>query len=107
MSFYFQAWDLWNEGKALEIVDSALGETYPTREVLKFIQVGLLCVQESPEDRPKMSAIVFMLDNEAVLPFPKKPAFITRRKQNDSDSSTARGGTGSINDVTMTNMEAR
>ncbi|KAG5246805.1 Cysteine-rich RLK [Salix suchowensis] len=101
------AWDLWNEGKALEIVDSALGETYPAPEILKFIQVGLLCVQESPEDRPKMSAIVFMLDNEAVLPFPKKPAFITRRKQNDSDSSTARGGTGSINDVTMTNMEPR
>jgi hypothetical protein len=80
LNFYFQAWDLWNERKALEMVDLELGKSYPTHDVLKFIQIGLLCVQESPADRPKMSTIVFMVDYEIVLLSPSKPAFTIRRK---------------------------
>ncbi|KAG6754739.1 hypothetical protein POTOM_040533 [Populus tomentosa] len=73
-----RAWDLWNERKALEMVDLGLGKSYPTHDVLKFIQIGLLCAQESPADRPKMSAIVFVLDNEIVLLSPSKPALTLR-----------------------------
>ena len=58
-----------------------LGKSYPTHDVLKSIQIGLLWVQESPADRPKMSTIVFMLDNEIVLPSPSKPAFSTVRRK--------------------------
>lgn len=40
------------------------------------MQVGLLCVQRAPEDRPTMSNVVFMLSNEGLtLPEPKHPGF--------------------------------
>ncbi|XP_031276657.1 putative cysteine-rich receptor-like protein kinase 20 isoform X2 [Pistacia vera] len=55
-------WNLWNEGKSIEIVDKALGESYPADEVLRCIQIGLLCVQEQAIDRPTMSAVIFMLE---------------------------------------------
>ena len=37
-------WDLWKYDKAIEVVDSALEDSYPTDEVLKCIQIGLLCM---------------------------------------------------------------
>ncbi|KAM4113079.1 hypothetical protein ACJW30_05G191400 [Castanea mollissima] len=70
-------WDLWREGKVMEIVDALLGETYPANEVLKCIQIGLLCVQEHASDRPTMLTVVFMLGNDTPLPSPKQPAFIS------------------------------
>uniref|UniRef100_A0A2N9G9R4 Receptor-like serine/threonine-protein kinase n=1 Tax=Fagus sylvatica TaxID=28930 RepID=A0A2N9G9R4_FAGSY len=54
-------WDLWMEGKGLEIVDSLLGEAYPAHEVSRCVHIGLLCVQEQATDRPTMAEIVFML----------------------------------------------
>ena len=105
---HFQAWDLWMEGKALDIVDSSLGQAYPAHEVSRCIQIGLLCVQEQAMDRPTMIEIVFMLGNETPLPAPKKPAFINRRNiSNGQDSSSSTGALGSINDVTMSALEAR
>nr|XP_023924672.1 G-type lectin S-receptor-like serine/threonine-protein kinase RKS1 [Quercus suber] len=102
------AWDLWMEGKALDIVDSSLGQAYPADEVSRCIQIGLLCVQEQAMDRPTMIEIVFMLGNETPLPAPKKPAFINRRNiSNGQDSSSSAGAPGSINDVTMSTLEAR
>ncbi|XP_022777380.1 G-type lectin S-receptor-like serine/threonine-protein kinase RKS1 [Durio zibethinus] len=53
-------WELWRNGKGMEIVDSSLGGTYPAAEVLRCIQIGLLSLQDSATDRPKMSAVVAM-----------------------------------------------
>ena len=104
----FQAWDLWMEGKALDIVDSSLGQAYPAHEVSRCIQIGLLCVQEQATDRPTMVEIVFMLGNETTLPAPNKPAFINRKNiNNGQDSSNSAGAPGSINDVTISELEAR
>ncbi|KAJ4828221.1 hypothetical protein Tsubulata_713111 [Turnera subulata] len=99
-------WELWRKGTALDIADTLLGQTYPPHEVQKCIQVGLLCVQEDPVERPTMSAIVFMLGNETTLPPPSKPAFILKKKQSNLDSSTTRSAS-SINDASITNIEAR
>nr|XP_028958840.1 G-type lectin S-receptor-like serine/threonine-protein kinase At1g11410 isoform X2 [Malus domestica] len=68
-------WDLWTEGKVLDIVDSSLNQSYSTHEVMRCIQIGLLCVQEYATDRPTMLDVVFMLGNETNLPHPKKAAF--------------------------------
>ena len=55
-----------------------------------------------------MIEIVFMLGNETPLPTPKKPTFINRRNiSNGQDSSSSVGAPGSINDVTMSALEAR
>lgn len=43
-----QAWKLWSAGQALELMDPLLANTYEETEVLKCIQIGLLCVQEDP-----------------------------------------------------------
>ncbi|URE21111.1 Serine threonine-protein kinase [Musa troglodytarum] len=74
-------WDtLWREGKGLELVDEAIGDSYPKAEVLRCMKVGLLCVQERPEDRPTMSAVMLMLGSDsALLPQPRQPGFVAMR----------------------------
>ncbi|PQQ01760.1 G-type lectin S-receptor-like serine/threonine-protein kinase [Prunus yedoensis var. nudiflora] len=99
-----QIWDLWIEGKALDTVDPSLSRSYSTHEVMRCIQIGLLCVQEYATDRPTMLDVVFMLGNETSLPSPKKAAFSF--KTSGQDSSTSRGAS-SVNDVTVTVIEAR
>lgn len=74
----FQAWDLWREGRVWEIVDSSMGVLCPTEEVLRCIQVGLLCVQESASDRPTMSSVVCILVNETTMPPPNRPPFLMK-----------------------------
>ncbi|KAL6333279.1 hypothetical protein AAG906_028462 [Vitis piasezkii] len=49
------AWKLWNEGRAMELVDVLMEGPLHKAEVLLCVQVGLLCVQQRPEDRPTMS----------------------------------------------------
>lgn len=45
-------------------------------EITKCIHIGLLCVQQDPEDRPTMSSVIFMLENDTqTLPQPSQPAF--------------------------------
>lgn len=100
-------WNLWKEGKLLGIVDSLLGETFPAHEVLKCIQIGLLCVQEHATDRPTMSTVVFMLGNDATLPPPKEPAFIIRGAYKGTSRSTTSEGTNSVNEMTVSILEAR
>ncbi|KAG6790515.1 hypothetical protein POTOM_006671 [Populus tomentosa] len=49
-------------------------------QVLRCIQVGVMCVQKLTEDRPAMSSVIFMLESEgAVLPQPKQPGFFIER----------------------------
>lgn len=77
---YFQAWLLWNVGRALELMDTCLEDSFVESQVLRCIQVGLLCVQKLPEDRPDMSSVVFLLANDGVtLPQPRQPGFFTER----------------------------
>ena len=96
------------EGKALDIVDTSLGQAYPTHEVSRCIQIGLLCVQEQATDRPTMVEIVSMLGNETTFPTPNKPAFINKRNIDyGQDLSNFAGAPSSINDVTISVLEAR
>ncbi|KAK9092147.1 hypothetical protein Syun_027058 [Stephania yunnanensis] len=68
------AWELWKEGKALELMDESIRESHVPPEVLKCIQIGLLCIQEDPAARPTMSSIVSMFGNySSTLPLPKHP----------------------------------
>ncbi|KAL3503314.1 hypothetical protein ACH5RR_037763 [Cinchona calisaya] len=73
------AWNLFKEGRELEIVDSCIVNSYHSSEVLRSIQVALLCVQQSPEDRPDMSSVVFMLGNDLLMPEAKQPSFFMER----------------------------
>ncbi|KAL6276545.1 hypothetical protein ACE6H2_020146 [Prunus campanulata] len=74
------AWQLWNEGNGLELMDPLLVDSCDTDEFLRYLHIGLLCVQEDSDDRPTMSYVVVMLKSETVaLSQPEKPAFSTGR----------------------------
>ncbi|KAG4986199.1 hypothetical protein JHK84_034146 [Glycine max] len=73
------AWRLWTEERALELLEGVLRERLTPSEVIRCIQVGLLCVQQRPEDRPDMSSVVLMLNGEKLLPNPNVPGFYTER----------------------------
>ncbi|CAL1372556.1 unnamed protein product [Linum trigynum] len=68
-------WERWKEEKALEVVDSSMEGSLNAQEVLKCIQIGLLCVEEDVQDRPNMSMTVLMLNTAMPLPLPKQPGF--------------------------------
>ncbi|CAN4102815.1 unnamed protein product [Withania somnifera] len=102
------AWILHNEGRTLELVDPNLTDSYYISEVLRSVHVGLLCVQQNPEDRPSMSAVIMMLSNEGILPPAKHPGFFTERKVEDVDQfSWSTQTPSSINEVTITLLNAR
>ncbi|GFZ06533.1 S-locus lectin protein kinase family protein [Actinidia rufa] len=104
----YKAWLLWKAGKALELMDSCLEDSYVESQVIRCIQVGLLCVQQLPQDRPDMPSVVFMLGNEGVtLPQPKQPGFFIERNPIDSDASTNKEGHRTGNALTITAMEGR
>lgn len=92
----------------MEIVDQSLGESCSDHEVQRCIQIGLLCVQDYAIDRPSMSVVVSMLSNiELTLPTPKYPAFIFKKTNYASSDPSTSEGIYSINEVSMTMIEAR
>jgi hypothetical protein len=111
----FQAWELWNDDRGLDLIDPSIRDTSECPErALKCIHVGLLCVQESPVDRPTMPLVVLMLGNDnASLPSPEEPAFssIKRRKSSNVVSSSSSDhntlSSYSNNELTVTLPEAR
>ncbi|CAA2969613.1 G-type lectin S-receptor-like serine threonine-kinase At4g27290 isoform X1 [Olea europaea subsp. europaea] len=100
------AWMLYKEGRYMELVDAYLGSVHLS-EMLRSIHVGLLCVQQSPEDRPNMSSVVMMLGNEGVLPPARQPGFFTERNLFTVERTTSNNAASSINQVTVTQLEAR
>ncbi|KAK9089540.1 hypothetical protein Scep_028622 [Stephania cephalantha] len=103
MNLIKHAWELWRDGRPLELVDSAIGTSVPEQEVVKFIQVGILCVQEKANDRPTMSSAFLMLSNETTIPNPAEPAFILPRNLNHPNSSSSI----SANEMSTTIVEGR
>ncbi|BBN69003.1 S-locus lectin protein kinase family protein [Prunus dulcis] len=100
------AWNLWKEGKSMELMDSTLSSSCSSTEVTRCIQMGLLCVQEKAMDRPTMSEVVSMLSNETMaLPLPKEPAFFSR--SSDAESSSSRKRCHSGNDITISDVDGR
>ncbi|XP_050288716.1 cysteine-rich receptor-like protein kinase 10 [Quercus robur] len=81
------AWKLWNEGKALELMDPLLIDSFNRDEFLRYVHIGLLCVQEDASDRPTMSAVVVMLKSETVsLSPPERPAFSMGRFTDNNET---------------------
>jgi len=103
---FFQAWKLWIEDKPMELIeDNLVADLCTLSNVLRHIHVGLLCVQQRPEDRPNMSSVVQMFSSENLLPKPKQPGFFIDSPK--ADSSSSKHGTCSANEITTTIIEAR
>ena len=106
----YQAWQLWNQGKGLELIDPTIldGSCLPS-DVLRCIHVGLLCVQDQATDRPNMVDVVSMLSKETLQLFPPKQHafFVNTNQDGSSGGSEIKLEKFSINNVTQSQMEAR
>ncbi|KAK0580009.1 hypothetical protein LWI29_034965 [Acer saccharum] len=101
------AWRIWNEGKGLELIDPNIVDNCPISEVLRWIHIALLCVQDDPADRPTMSLVVLMLGSQAInLPQPSTPPYsvgrFTTTLSDLSSTSTTGTGTGLLRSDTQT-----
>jgi hypothetical protein len=77
-------------------------------EIFRCIHVGLLCVQEFPEDRPTASTVVSMLNSEiSYLATPKQPPFAERKYHFNEERPHQNEEKCSINYVTVTVVDAR
>ncbi|KAF8031429.1 hypothetical protein BT93_D0592 [Corymbia citriodora subsp. variegata] len=100
-------WELWEEQNCERIIDELMVDSCSKEEASRCIHIGLLCVQELADDRPNMSAIVFMLANkDVVLASPKRPAYIFKSKYHGPDLPPS-DRTASANDLTVSMLEAR
>ena len=92
----------------MELSFTCLEDSHSRSQILRCIQVALLCVQKFPEDRPIMSSVLSMLRNEeAILPQPKQPGFFIERSLNDSGAISRIEESNTENAVTITMPEAR
>ena len=104
----FKAWRLWIEDKATELIDKSLGNKCTlSDQVLRCIHVGLLCVQQRPEDRPDMSSVVLMLSSESLLPKPRQPGFYMEKALPEADSSSTKLEPCSTNEISITMLMGR
>lgn len=102
-------WKLWNEGKAMELLDPRVVESCNLSQVLKCIQIGLLCVQDYEIDRPAMATIVSMLSSDLILPIPEQPVFSIKPKINleERDPSMQEWPKFSRNSISQTSIVGR
>ncbi|XP_051151160.1 uncharacterized protein LOC127265424 [Andrographis paniculata] len=76
------AWGLWETNSALDLMDQSLKSAGTADQLQRCIHIGLLCVENHPDDRPTIEDVLSMLKNETTnIPEPQNPAFF-RRKRN-------------------------
>ncbi|CAH8275636.1 unnamed protein product [Arabidopsis lyrata] len=107
------AWRLWRNGTTLDLVDPIIVDDCQNSEVVRCIHIGLLCVQESPVERPALSTISVMLtSNTMTLPMPQQPGFFGRSIPGtnplDSDQSmTSKSVPVAIDDSSISDLYPR
>ncbi|KAL2473355.1 G-type lectin S-receptor-like serine/threonine-protein kinase SD1-13 [Forsythia ovata] len=98
------AWKLWNKENTVELIDKRISNPRLNAEITRCVHIGLLCVQESPVDRPIISTVLSMLSTEIVdLPLPKEPLFTDRWNHSYIVSSSSQTG----NNITFTVLDGR
>ncbi|CAD6343877.1 unnamed protein product [Miscanthus lutarioriparius] len=97
------AWQLWDDGRWIDLVDASLVPKSHSAEMTKCIKIALLCVQENATDRPTMAEVVAMLslssETAMIVAEPKQPAYFNVRVGNEETSTAPESC--SINDVTI------
>ncbi|GAY68996.1 hypothetical protein CUMW_268580 [Citrus unshiu] len=104
------AYELWKDGKGMELMDSSLDDTHSSWKLLTCLQVALLCVQENPNNRPSILEISSMLENEntADIMTPKKPASFSNKACEDEQNKATIGlEICSSNEVTISQLVGR
>ncbi|KAM0871789.1 hypothetical protein ACQ4PT_039162 [Festuca glaucescens] len=102
----YKSWNLWKEGNVKDLVDSDIVKSCIPDEAFLCVQIGLLCVQDNPNDRPLMSSVVLILENgSAAIPIPSEPAYFAHT---NDQTEPVRGSTeNSKNGLTLTVLQGR
>ncbi|KAK9084906.1 hypothetical protein Sjap_025317 [Stephania japonica] len=117
------AWRLWNEGRALQLIDPTLRGICLPNEVVRCIHIGLLCVQENVADRPTMGSVVVLLTSGSIsLALASRPAFFANSRigssfvsnvdkshshLNEPEQVAAANSPYSVNDMSITELYPR
>ncbi|KAL8093228.1 hypothetical protein AgCh_035209 [Apium graveolens] len=101
------AWKCYNEDRLLQLMDEMIVESSKQSEAFRLIQIGLLCVQHDPKDRPTMSQVVLMLSSDIKLPQPKQPGFFMERYLVEADHISRRPDLLASNELTVTTLLPR
>ncbi|QHN79896.1 putative receptor-like protein kinase At4g00960 isoform X1 [Arachis ipaensis] len=105
------AWEKWTEKTPMELLDPNMEGPYSKEEVIKCIHIGLLCVQEEPNERPTMATIVFYLNSSSLnLPSPREPAYYFKNNRTEESMTTSKelvNDSDSINEITISKFFPR
>ncbi|XP_056854953.1 cysteine-rich receptor-like protein kinase 17 isoform X2 [Raphanus sativus] len=109
-------WRLWEDKSLPDLIDPCIKEDCNIDEVVRYIHIGLLCVQENPADRPTMSTIHQMLTTSSIsLPVPLPPGFFFGNRSGTTSSSQGlepnqssnKSFTCSVDEATITEVNPR
>ncbi|CAN6690023.1 unnamed protein product [Malus baccata var. baccata] len=108
-------WRHWRDGTLLELLDVNLRDSYSRSEVIRCMHIGLLCVQEDPDKRPKMQKILLMLSRYSLsMPSPERPAFFLHSRTDPNmpsmtcgSSDQPAGNSLSVNEASITELYPR
>ncbi|TVU16910.1 hypothetical protein EJB05_32913, partial [Eragrostis curvula] len=112
-------WEHWSMGTIEEMLDPLLVRRAPQDQMVKLVNIGLLCVQDIPADRPTMSSVNVMLSSNTVsLQAPSRPTFCIQDMEGDLEgssdayprafqSTSKSKATASPNEVSLTELEPR
>ncbi|XP_023642947.1 G-type lectin S-receptor-like serine/threonine-protein kinase At1g61550 isoform X1 [Capsella rubella] len=81
------AWESWCGNGGVEFLDKAVADSCHPSEVGRCVQIGLLCVQHQPVDRPNTLELLSMLTTTTDLPPPKQPTFVVHSPIDDGSSA--------------------
>lgn len=105
------AWKNWRGNTSSNIIDPLLSSGSRT-EMMRCINIGLLCVQENIADRPTMASVILMLTSKSLsLPVPSQPAFFMGKsdmsKVVELDQAQSSSGQKSENEASITELSPR
>ncbi|KAL1191665.1 G-type lectin S-receptor-like serine/threonine-protein kinase [Cardamine amara subsp. amara] len=77
-------WESWCETGGVDLLDKDVADSCQPLEVGRCVQVGMLCVQHQPVDRPNTLELMSMLTTASDLPSPKQPTFVVHTRDDES-----------------------
>ncbi|ESQ38136.1 hypothetical protein EUTSA_v10028498mg [Eutrema salsugineum] len=107
------AWKCWVAGEAASIIDPVLSRN-STNEIMRFIHIGLLCVQENVAKRPTMSLVIQWLGSDTIsIPLPTAAGFTTTHlpvelhRTDATNQAKGEAGALSLNELSITELSPR
>ncbi|XP_077247054.1 cysteine-rich receptor-like protein kinase 44 isoform X2 [Tasmannia lanceolata] len=97
------AWKLYETDMLIDLVDSNLDpDDYKIDEVMRVIEIALLCTQSTVASRPTMSEVVVMLLSKGIMQKPTRPPFIDAANRVHIDTSTSAASSNATISISQT-----